>query len=238
MRVPQKYWYLALLGLFVVVSLVSLWVLTEKPPKEEITPVIVPTLVPERAPTQSQEPVTTEPVFTKFTEAERYADGGRFTNQRFKYSFAYPAGTTITRLYPASVPEEDYQRGLTYESLRKQFGADLCVIVILPAGGSVAVSAKENFDGKYTPCSRTGIGVADINEVFETVEIAGKAYTARGLKIDASKEEGYISYEYDYTLPDNTRIFFTWLIDAKHPESSLVAQKQEVMNTLKSISFN
>ena len=131
-----------------------------------------------------------------------------YDNQRFGYQVQYPPQAEVivhgpdggipTNEIPAGMSAEIYQEQLT------QIYPELCVEIRM-GQGFVNISAPPNAMARYTPCGRTGVGVAEITNRTEEVILNGQTYTAEGMEIAGETEH---SEMFILDLPNGTRINF------------------------------
>lgn len=115
-----------------------------------------------------------------------YAGWETYTNERYGYSFRYPATAElsesgVTGFDPASMP--DGMTPDTYmEQLSETFGENLCVYLDFGLG-YLAITPAENADFRYATCGRTGVGAGELVDQTLDVTIAGQVVQAAGYEV-------------------------------------------------------
>lgn len=131
-----------------------------------------------------------------------------YTNDRFGYSVQYPDKGEIVEIGPdGGVPTNEIPEGMTadlYQEQLQRIYPKLCVQIRF-GQGYVNISAPINAGGRYTPCGRTGVGMAEILPIRIDVTVGGQHYTVDGREIVGADEH---SEMFDLTLADGTQIRF------------------------------
>ena len=131
-------------------------------------------------------------------------------NDRYGYEVSYPPEAKIHFIGPMSFPTEELPEGMSIdqymESLNKLYTDKLCISIQYGLG-YVNISAPENEGSRYAICGRTGVGVAEIIQKSEIVQIDGQPYRANGMEVVGEGETLDNHNEtFVVTLDDGTRI--------------------------------
>jgi hypothetical protein len=90
--------------------------------------------------------------------------------------------------------------------LEEVFGKDICVYIQTPLA-YLSISAPTNQGFRYANCGRTGVGVSELIEKTEEVNMLGRTYTASGFEFKGVDDNADMHDEtLVLTLDDGTRI--------------------------------
>jgi hypothetical protein len=92
---------------------------------------------------------------------------------------------------PVGFPSDELPQGMSADDylaqLEKQYGKELCVRIEY-ALGYIAISAPPNQGARYVPCGRTGVGVGEMVEKVESVDLGGEIVQAKGFEITGTSD--------------------------------------------------
>jgi hypothetical protein len=131
-----------------------------------------------------------------------------YSNDRFGYRLQHPEKAEIVEHGPdGGVPTNEIPEGMTadlYQEQLQKVYPKLCV-EIKYGQGYVNISAPINAGARYSPCWRTGVGVAEILPISTEVDVGGQLYTVDGMEIISDYEH---SENFSLELDDGTQIRF------------------------------
>ncbi|HEY48081.1 MAG: hypothetical protein AMJ88_08640 [Anaerolineae bacterium SM23_ 63] len=134
-----------------------------------------------------------------------------YVNEDVGYQFEYPAVATVMEFEVMGFPTDELPEGMSIDEyiaqLQEQYGNSLCVHVKYSLG-YVSISAPENVGYRYVICGRTGVGVGEIKNKVELVDIDGRIYEATGFEFIGDGE----------TLDNHNETFFILLDDGTRIE--------------------
>jgi hypothetical protein len=103
----------------------------------------------------------------------------------FGYQFYYPPEATITESGVSGYPTDELPDGMTpaeyTAQLQAEYGDTLCISVSYQSG-YINISAPANEGYRYALCGRTGVGVGEMVDKSDDIEIAGVVHTATGFE--------------------------------------------------------
>jgi len=115
------------------------------------------------------------------------ADDGmiEYLNEDYGYQLRVPPTALITESGPEGFLAADIPEGMSADDylaqLQEQYGNQLCVRIEY-ALGYMNISAPPNEGFRYAICGLTGLGVGDVVQKSEEVNIAGQTYTFQGFE--------------------------------------------------------
>jgi hypothetical protein len=130
---------------------------------------------------------------TPEASAESAPDDGMnlYVNDRYNYQFRYPDAATVIEDGPVGFPSDELPQGMSADDylaqLEKQYGKELCVRVEY-ALGYLYISAPPNQGARYVPCGRTGVGVGEMVEKVDSVDLGGEIVQAKGFEITGTSD--------------------------------------------------
>jgi hypothetical protein len=131
-----------------------------------------------------------------------------YTNDRFGYRLQYPEKAEIVEHGPdGGVPSNEIPEGMTpdlYQEQLQKIYPTLCVEIKYEQG-FVNISAPINAGARYSPCGRTGVGVAEILPISTEILVGGQLYVVEGMEIISDYEH---SETFSIELKDGTQIRF------------------------------
>jgi hypothetical protein len=134
-----------------------------------------------------------------------------YVNEDFGYQFEYPVTATVEEFEIMGFPTDELPEGMSTEAyiaqLQEQYGNSLCVQVGYSLG-YVSISAPANEGFRYVICGRTGVGVGELINKVELVNINGRTYEATGFEFIGDDE----------TLDNHNETFFVLLDDGTRIE--------------------
>jgi hypothetical protein len=114
-----------------------------------------------------------------------------YVNEDVGYQFEYPAMATVEEFEIMGFPTDELPEGMSTEAyiaqLQGQYGNSLCVQVGYSLG-YVSISAPANEGFRYVICGRTGVGVGELINKVELVNIDGRTYEATGFEFIGDDE--------------------------------------------------
>ncbi|HEY43422.1 MAG TPA: hypothetical protein G4O11_05500 [Anaerolineae bacterium] len=114
-----------------------------------------------------------------------------YVNEEIGYQFEYPATATVEEFEIMGFPTDELPEGMSIDEyiaqLQEQYGNSLCVHVGYSLG-YVSISAPPNAGFRYVICGRTGVGVGEMINKVELVNIDGRTYEATGFEFIGDDE--------------------------------------------------
>jgi len=115
-----------------------------------------------------------------------YEDWETYTNERYGYSFRYPAIAELSESGVMGFDTASLPEGMTpdayMEQLSDTYGDNLCVQLDFGLG-YVAITPAENADFRYAICGRTGMVAGDLVDLTLDVTIDGQTIQAAGYEL-------------------------------------------------------
>lgn len=131
-----------------------------------------------------------DPVSTEIT-LDPTAEWETLINADYNYQIKHPSNTMIVHSGVVSFRAEDIPEGMSAEEylaqLQETYPGMLCVSMTTDLG-YINISAPPNTDFRYSICGRTGVGVGDLVDKTEYVEISGRMYEASGFEFIGNGE--------------------------------------------------
>jgi hypothetical protein len=185
-----------LLGIFLLLAACS-----GKGDTETVTPSIVET--PEGTPLQlpSETPLAVTP----------HPQGWElYINQVYGYQLYHPPSATVTFTGAQGVRAEEVPDGVSPEEylvqLQNLLSEQLCVLLEYELG-YIQISAPTNAGFRYAICGLTGVGVGEMTDKSEDIEIGGSTYRFNGFEFLGDEETPEVHFEiFSYEMEDGTRI--------------------------------
>jgi hypothetical protein len=171
-----------------------------------------PTPAPKKDSASMQVAESTTPVEDIDESADHPEDWMIYTNDTYRYEFAYPRNAKITTLGPQGFSQAELPEGMEpgeyMSQLAEEYSDELCVIVEY-VSGFVSISAPPNQFYHYTNCNNPAPGAGEMINKTETININGETYEASGFEFipTADNPDGHFEY-FSITLEDGTLISY------------------------------
>ena len=159
------------------------------------------------------------------------ADWKSYRNEKYRYSFRYPIGATISE-----APLGDFIAVENYKENYEKYTGKICINIKYNQA-ELYISASDNKDDKYVLCPFKGLGIGEEfsgKPISESVIIAGKTYIAEGTEI-TFKKTGFCD-EILNLATENGTTFYYYVIGAES-ETELLSQKTIIHQILSTFKF-